>query len=396
MLQLQYLNRGLKNKHINHILDNYKIKYSGIKMEIESKVNDMIDLVLKDILGFLENVEETAKKKKKLNNYEKMKTELESIKNQLKIKTYNEHKTKNELDLLIQENSLLKVNIKSLNQKILNLNNNLSSSNNGNNNIKSKSPFVRHTLKNNLLITPNLNFKSLNNSTKALINYSKKSNNNNNKVKSYRNSCKKLEYTKGSKIHKTSCILSNDEKSPLKKDKSEIINLKVCSQKTNDGINKNKKKKQKNLNKFVNSKNNNNVNNRNSSTNLNISKNNTKTETKNFITCSPGPILSAMSNIIINEKKVRSNSSKSNHSNPKEKIDTHNYSPDNSFDLLPCLNQDYEEIEKDINNIFDEELRQLEQDEENINNLLMQINNEDLNNLILNKQSGDSKFSVSD
>ena len=65
MLQLQYLNRGLKNKHINHILDNYKIKYSGIKMEIESKVNDMIDLVLKDILGFLENVEETAKKKKK-------------------------------------------------------------------------------------------------------------------------------------------------------------------------------------------------------------------------------------------------------------------------------------------------------------------------------------------
>ena len=157
-----------------------------------------------------------------------------------------------------------------------------------------------------------------------------------------------------------------------------------------------KKKKQKNLNKFVNSKNNNNVNNRNSSTNLNISKNNTKTETKNFITCSPGPILSAMSNIIINEKKVRSNSSKSNHSNPKEKIDTHNYSPDNSFDLLPCLNQDYEEIEKDINNIFDEELRQLEQDEENINNLLMQINNEDLNNLILNKQSGDSKFSVSD
>lgn len=395
MLQLQYLNRGLKNKHINHILDNYKIKYSGIKMEIESKVNDMINLILKDILGFLENIEETAKNKKKLNNYEKMKTELESIKNQLKIKTYNEYKTKNELDLLIQENSLLKVKIKSLNQKILNLNNNLSNSNIGNNHIKSKSPFVRHTLKSNLLMTPNLNFKYLNNSTKALINYSKKLNNNH-KVKTYRNSCKKLEYTKGSKIANTSCILSSDEKSPLKKDKSEIINLKINSQKTNDGINKIKKKKPKNLNKFVNSKNNNNLNNRNSSKNLDNSNNNTKTETKNFITCSPRLISSPISNIMINEKKERSSSSKSNHSNRKEKIDTHNYSPDNSFDLLPCLNQDYEEIEKDINKIFDEELRQLDQDEENIKNLLEQINSEDLNNLILNKQSGDSKFSVSD
>ena len=65
-----------------------------------------------------------------------MKNELDSIKYQLKLKTYNEHKTKNELDLLTQENSLLKVKIKSLNQKILNLNNNI------NNN--EKSPLMRN------------------------------------------------------------------------------------------------------------------------------------------------------------------------------------------------------------------------------------------------------------
>ena len=64
MLQLQYYNSKLNNKQINNILDNYKLKYSGITNEIESKINDMIKLFLKDILGFLENIEEIANKRK--------------------------------------------------------------------------------------------------------------------------------------------------------------------------------------------------------------------------------------------------------------------------------------------------------------------------------------------
>ena len=186
MLQSQYYNSKLNNKQINNILDNYKLKYSGITNEIESKINDMIKLFLKDILGFLENIEEIANKKKKLNNYEKMKNELDSIKYQLKLKTYNEHKTKNELDLLSQENSLLKVKIKSLNQKILNLNNNI------NNN--EKSPLMRNNNKlSSKIITSDLYSKSsLHHSTKLVINYSKKYNSVDKKLNLDKNKSEKL------------------------------------------------------------------------------------------------------------------------------------------------------------------------------------------------------------
>ena len=110
MLQLQYFNSKLKNKHINSILDNYKLKYSGIKTELSSKLNELIKLFLSDILSFLENTEEISNTKKKVNNYEKMKNELETVRVQLKIKMLNEQKIKNDLETLTQENSLLKVN----------------------------------------------------------------------------------------------------------------------------------------------------------------------------------------------------------------------------------------------------------------------------------------------
>ena len=72
------------------------MKYSGIKTELSSKLNELIKLFLKDILSFLENVEEVANTKKKVNNYEKMKSELESIRVQLKSKMLNEQKIKND------------------------------------------------------------------------------------------------------------------------------------------------------------------------------------------------------------------------------------------------------------------------------------------------------------
>ena len=64
-----------------------------------------------------------------------MKNELESIRNQLKAKIYNEHKIKNELEILNQENAILKLKLKSLNEKIKNLNdNNTNNTNTINNN----------------------------------------------------------------------------------------------------------------------------------------------------------------------------------------------------------------------------------------------------------------------
>lgn len=98
---------------------------------------------------------------------------------------------------------------------------------------------------------------------------------------------------------------------------------------------------------------------------------------------------------MINGKKERNSSSKSNKSNPKE-LKSSNYSPNNSFELLYKTNTDYEEIGKNINSVLDDELKQLEIDEENINKLLEQINCEDFDNIILKKNSKDSNFSLKD
>ena len=407
MFQLQYLNSKLNNKHINKIVDNYKIKYSGIKNEIESKINDMIKLFLKDILGFLENIEKTSNEKKKLNNYEKMKNELDKIRTQLKMKTYNEHKIKNELDLLNQENSLLKVKINSLNQKILNLTNNLNNNNYNNNSARPKSPIVRKINRSKDFITSSVNLRQLHYSTKLITNYSKKLS---------RSVDKKMLTEKdrdnwninGSKLNNLSDILPKHGKYKMKKEKTttnrnnrQSINLNHYIKSSSNTINK--KNKKINYNKFVNNKSNNNnynniknihtPNNTSSNTNNNTN-NNKKEELPELQQYSPGPILSAFSNLVINNKTEKKNNglSKRKKSNPKKR-DSHNYSPNNSFDLLLELHPIYEDIENNINSIFDEEIKNLEQDEENIKRLLDQLNNlnnENGNELVLSRSSGDS------
>lgn len=387
MLQKQYLNSKLNNKHINNILENYKIKYSGIKNEIESKINDMIKLIVKDISGFLENIEETAVKKAKLNSYEKMKNELDTIRNQLKMKIYNEHKTKNELDLLTQENSLLKVKIKSLNEKIINLTNNNSS----NNNIKTKSPSIRKTIKYKPLLTPNLNIRTFHKSTKMVNQYAKKySAQINMKLITDRNNFE----LNGSQTNNTGGILPKKEKFKKNGNKTERNesfknDLNIICLKKSSNIYKRKNKKIY-YSKFINNRNNN------SNNNINVindsNKSNIYINKRDSKQVSPGPILSAISNIIIDNKneKINDRSSRSK-SNPKKK-DTHNYSPDNSYELIPEISPDYEEIGKEMNSIFDEELKNLEKDEENIKNILKQINYGNIEDFILNKNSGDSKF----
>ena len=55
MIHLQYYNSVIKNNHINKILNNYQIKYTQIKNEIDLKINQMMKLFLEDIFSFLEN-----------------------------------------------------------------------------------------------------------------------------------------------------------------------------------------------------------------------------------------------------------------------------------------------------------------------------------------------------
>ena len=365
MLQLQYFNSKLKNKHINSILDNYKLKYSGIKTELSSKLNELIKLFLSDILSFLENTEEIANTKKKVNNYEKMKNELETVRVQLKIKMLNEQKIKNDLETLTQENSLLKVKIKSLNQKL-----NTIYSNNTNNKVKSKSPFVSKGSKD---INANVN----NTFTKINLRGSVKNDNSDFRKKfsssidrktMLENSINKLDLSLTSKFDYSSKVLEKLEKSNSKNNKkinskrpNYLVLRKSNLKKEQNSFYKNTTneinskealaKKRKNIKKFLMNKNNSN-----------------KTSTSNLKACTPFSPFPPNSM----KKKLLENK------------DSNLYSLNNSREIGQVNNTEYEDIEKKINNAIDNELKQLEQDEENIKKLLEKINNGNSSNEINN------------
>ena len=276
MLQLQYFNTKLKNKHINNILDNYKLKYTGLKNELDTKINELIKLFVKDISNFLETTEEIANAKKKLNNYEKMKSELESIRNQLKLKIYNEHKIKNELEVLNQENSILKVKLNSLKQKL----NNLSTYNinNNSNKTRSKSPFNNRTLRDSNLITPKINLNlrsSFNDYKKEISDFRKTYNKSVERKASGENSISinKLDLSLTSKFDYSSRVLEKVEKtnskmkknnnkkniysilkrSSIKKGPNPLLNNNNNNNNNENSINNNSTtiKKKKNIKKFL-------------------------------------------------------------------------------------------------------------------------------------------------
>ena len=333
MLQLQYLNSKLKNHHISHILNNYKLKYTAIKNEIESKVNEMIKIILGDILDFLENIEDKVIEKKKLSNYDKMKNELETMKNQLKEKINNETKAKNDIDALNHENLLLKDKINSLNKKISNMRNGTKE------------------ISNKFMMTPKINLRSsfTNINSKNISHFSQKVNKSVNlSMKSENNS---MENNLNEIMNKNG--RNNSQKNNnLQNDK---YNIRL--QKTQEV--KQKKVKTINLKKFVNNK----IDKGDKTAhNLGI-KNNLDNSKIN----SRGPILASISNIIINNtKKEKKNKNRISNSS---KI-----SNDNSIDNSDDINQEHELLAKNINDAFDDELKQLELDEKNVQNLVEKIN----------------------
>ena len=368
MLQLQYFNSKLKNKHINSILDNYKLKYSGIKTELSSKLNELIKLFLKDILSFLENVEEIANTKKKVNNYEKMKSELESIRVQLKLKMLNEQKIKNDLEALTQENSLLKVKIKSLNQKL-----NYIYTNNTNNKGNPKSPLISKGSKD---INYSISKMGMRSSFKNDVSdFRKKLNNSVDRKALVENSINKLDLSLTSKFDYSSRVLEKVEKSSskIKKRKHKNPNfltlrksyLKKDQQNSfytsnNNEINNNKEitsKKRKNIKKFL----------------MNKEK--------------PNKITNSNMKIVDNKMKSCAPFSPFTYNSTKKKLeskDSNLYSLNNSVEISQDVNTQYEDIEKTINNAIDNELKQLEQDEEKIKKLLEKINNGNSSDININ------------
>jgi hypothetical protein len=108
MLQLQYYNAKLTKKHIDNILNNFNIKYSTIKNEIDAKLNSLLKIFMEDILSFLENIEEITKERKKIKEFENMKREYDILNLKYKEKTLNERKLESNIESLQKEITFLK------------------------------------------------------------------------------------------------------------------------------------------------------------------------------------------------------------------------------------------------------------------------------------------------
>lgn len=367
MIQLQYYNSILKNNQINQILDNYKLKYSLVVKEIESKVNKMMKLFLEDILIFLENIEEVTNQKQKINEYDKNKRELDMMRIKLKTKSYNEHKLKNDIDLLLQENNILKLKVNSLNNKIFNLNNYYFYNSQYSsplrktlNNTKSKySNSVPR--RNNPSITPkstrqNNLFIVLNNTSILKENIDNKH--------SYSLMSPKRNKKKLNKKDKSS--QDNEHKAEIKKSEDKV------NKKNKDS---NQSKKRNKYVKFLNSKSINNNKNINANEDILIK------SCDKINNSSHSPLNNNKNNLNRNDKNLNI-TIKSHISGDLESNSVNNkYSPLNQSSDIPSsnLNLDYDDIGKKINEAIDSELKELEQDEENIELLLGQLIDESEN-----------------
>ena len=121
MFQLQYYNKGLTKTQIEHILNNYKIKYTTLTNEINSKLNSLIKTILSDISPFLENIEEISKEIQNLKEMDNHKKKIESLENKLREKSLIEHQLQSDILSLKKEISSLKEKNMSKNNSIDNL-----------------------------------------------------------------------------------------------------------------------------------------------------------------------------------------------------------------------------------------------------------------------------------
>ena len=355
MLQTQYYNSGFKNKHINKILNTYKIKYSQIKNEIDSKINQMMKFFLNDILNFLENIEDVAEKRHKLNEYESMSKELELAREKIKDKISIEHKLRNECEALQQENSLLKLKINSLNYKINNLNININ-----NYNSHRVSP-IRIRKRDSESFSTKTSVKSKYNclspkieTTGNFFSSDQNSPYNKSSMNFFRPKTKEL-LTRSVKdkenIDKLTLKINYDKKVKIKNKiltKKKNINLK----KTNNKNENNNKTKSGPINKKFN---------KNKKLNISLERNNTinfnnPNSPKNTINQSIEIPLIPLNN------------------NTNTNIDSNNYEVTINNDINTNTNINSNNFEVNINNIIDNELKELKRDEENIELLLDQLN----------------------
>ena len=108
MLQIQYYNKGLTQTQIEQILNNYNLKYTTISKQINAKLNSLIKTVLDDIFPFLENIQVLSKEIKKMKDLENTNDKIEFLENKLRKKAETENQLKNDIITLKKEISFLK------------------------------------------------------------------------------------------------------------------------------------------------------------------------------------------------------------------------------------------------------------------------------------------------
>lgn len=108
MIQFQYYNKGLTKTQIEQILNNYKLKYTTLTNEINSKLNSLIKTILNDISPFLENIESISKDLKSLKEMDIHKKKIELLENKLREKSQIENRLQNDIISLKKEITTLK------------------------------------------------------------------------------------------------------------------------------------------------------------------------------------------------------------------------------------------------------------------------------------------------
>ena len=108
MIQFQYYNKGLTKSQIEQILNNYKLKYTTLTNEINSKLNSLIKTILRDISPFLENIESISKDLKSLKEMDIHKKKIELLENKLREKSKIENQLQNDIISLKKEITALR------------------------------------------------------------------------------------------------------------------------------------------------------------------------------------------------------------------------------------------------------------------------------------------------
>ena len=130
MIQFQYYNKGLTKSQIEQILNNYKLKYTTLTNEINSKLNSLIKTILRDISPFLENIESISKDLKSLKEMDVHKKKIELLENKLREKSKKEHELQNDIISLKKEIAALrekKINQNDSTDNLLKRNDNITS-----------------------------------------------------------------------------------------------------------------------------------------------------------------------------------------------------------------------------------------------------------------------------